>query len=198
MYAPLLGDGSHWYVFEMGSIIKPCRPPVWPASSPLERRDSLGRASTVMDCRKGLAITVRQQNRAAPAEESTICRGKISCLLISYQDNRGNQRAHQKGEPLSSTLKWPSRQRIGPEKAARGRRGDHRHVLALCSSGLLFNIGQPPKIRTTRVWMNDVPAYAGLAAVTPILAPPNCPRTIPRTKSIRASSNAAHTSSKIS
>lgn len=37
----------------------------------------------------------------------------------------------------------------------------------MCSSGLLFNTGQPapPKIKTTRVWLNDVPAYAGLAAV---------------------------------
>lgn len=37
----------------------------------------------------------------------------------------------------------------------------------MCSSGLLFNTGQPspPKIRTSRVWLNDVPAYAGLAAV---------------------------------
>ncbi len=37
----------------------------------------------------------------------------------------------------------------------------------MCSSGLLFNIGQaePPLIRTTKVWLNDVPCYAGLAAV---------------------------------
>lgn len=37
----------------------------------------------------------------------------------------------------------------------------------MCSSGLLFNTGQPspPKIKTSRVWLNDVPAYAGLAAV---------------------------------
>lgn len=37
----------------------------------------------------------------------------------------------------------------------------------MCSSGLLFNTGQPeaPKIRTSKVWLNDVPAYAGLAAV---------------------------------
>ncbi len=37
----------------------------------------------------------------------------------------------------------------------------------MCSSGLLFNTGQPepPLIRTTKAWLNNVPAYAGLAAV---------------------------------
>lgn len=36
----------------------------------------------------------------------------------------------------------------------------------MCSSGLLFNIGQkPPAMKTSRVWLNGVPAYAGLAAV---------------------------------
>jgi uncharacterized protein (DUF39 family) len=36
----------------------------------------------------------------------------------------------------------------------------------MCSSGLLFNMGQePPVIKTAKVWLNNVPAYAGLAAV---------------------------------
>ncbi len=37
----------------------------------------------------------------------------------------------------------------------------------MCSSGMLFNIGQaePPTVKTSRVWLNNVPAYAGLAAV---------------------------------
>lgn len=36
----------------------------------------------------------------------------------------------------------------------------------MCSSGLLFNIGQqPPVIKTSKVWLNGVPCYAGLAAV---------------------------------
>ncbi|WP_031385490.1 homocysteine biosynthesis protein [Desulfonatronum thiodismutans] len=37
----------------------------------------------------------------------------------------------------------------------------------MCSSGLLFNIGQPepPLIKASKVWLNDVPAYGGLAAV---------------------------------
>lgn len=37
----------------------------------------------------------------------------------------------------------------------------------MCSSGLLFNIGQasPPTIKTSHVWLNGVPCYGGLAAV---------------------------------
>ncbi len=37
----------------------------------------------------------------------------------------------------------------------------------MCSSGILFNIGQParPLIKVSRMWLNGVPAYAGLAAV---------------------------------
>ena len=37
----------------------------------------------------------------------------------------------------------------------------------MCSSGLLFNIGQqsPPALRTSQVSLNNVPAYAGIAAV---------------------------------
>ena len=36
----------------------------------------------------------------------------------------------------------------------------------MCSSGLLFNIGQePPTIKVSEMWLNGVPAYSGLAAV---------------------------------
>lgn len=36
----------------------------------------------------------------------------------------------------------------------------------MCSSGLLFNFGQePPVMKASKVWLNNVPAYAGLAAV---------------------------------
>jgi len=37
----------------------------------------------------------------------------------------------------------------------------------MCSSGMLFNIGQktPPTIKTSNVWLNGVPCYGGLAAV---------------------------------
>jgi len=36
----------------------------------------------------------------------------------------------------------------------------------MCSSGMLFNFGQqPPTIKASKVWLNGVPAYGGLAAV---------------------------------
>ena len=36
----------------------------------------------------------------------------------------------------------------------------------MCSSGMLFNIGQePPVMKVSRMWVNNVPTYAGLAAV---------------------------------
>ncbi|MEI3477796.1 MAG: homocysteine biosynthesis protein [Bilophila sp.] len=70
----------------------------------------------------------------------------------------------------------------GPEQAAREVDVVTTGTFSpMCSSGLLFNIGQPepPKIRTTRVWMNDVPAYAGgLAAVDAYLGATELPRTI--------------------
>lgn len=54
----------------------------------------------------------------------------------------------------------------------------------MCSSGLLFNIGQPepPKIRTSKVWLNDVPAYAGLAAVDSYLGATELPDDDPQNK----------------
>ena len=58
--------------------------------------------------------------------------------------------------------------RLGKEKAAREVDVVTTGTFSpMCSSGLLFNIGQPepPQIRTSRVWLNGVPAYAGLAAV---------------------------------
>lgn len=41
----------------------------------------------------------------------------------------------------------------------------------MCSSGMLFNIGQTqaPSIRVTKMWLNDVPCYSGLAAVDAFL-----------------------------
>lgn len=36
----------------------------------------------------------------------------------------------------------------------------------MCSSGMLFNIGQSqPVMRVSKMWMNNVPAYSGIAAV---------------------------------
>jgi uncharacterized protein (DUF39 family) len=56
---------------------------------------------------------------------------------------------------------------VGPAKAAKevdvvttGTFG------MMCSSGAMFNFGHTsPKIKSSKVWMNDVPAYAGMAAV---------------------------------
>lgn len=58
--------------------------------------------------------------------------------------------------------------RMGKEKAAREVDVVTTGTFSpMCSSGLLFNIGQqePPTIKTSKVWLNNVPAYAGLAAV---------------------------------
>ncbi|BCS89034.1 homocysteine biosynthesis protein [Pseudodesulfovibrio sediminis] len=36
----------------------------------------------------------------------------------------------------------------------------------MCSSGLLFNIGQqPPVMKVSKMWLNNVPCYSGIAAV---------------------------------
>ena len=56
---------------------------------------------------------------------------------------------------------------VGPAKAAKevdvvttGTFG------MMCSSGAMFNFGHTtPKIKSANVWINDVPAYAGMAAV---------------------------------
>lgn len=55
----------------------------------------------------------------------------------------------------------------GPEKAAEQIDVVTTGTFApMCSSGAFFNIGQMvPTIKTSKVWFNKVPAYAGLAAV---------------------------------
>jgi uncharacterized protein (DUF39 family) len=46
----------------------------------------------------------------------------------------------------------------------------------MCSSGMLFNFGQePPVIKGTKVWLGEVPAHAGLAAVDAYLG---CTETV--------------------
>ncbi|MDR2695440.1 MAG: homocysteine biosynthesis protein, partial [Deltaproteobacteria bacterium] len=58
--------------------------------------------------------------------------------------------------------------RLGKDKAAREVDVVTTGTFSpMCSSGLLFNIGQPepPLIKSSRVWLNKVPCYAGLAAV---------------------------------
>ncbi len=55
----------------------------------------------------------------------------------------------------------------GPEQAAREIDIVTTGTFApMCSSGLFFNFGQMiPTIKASKVWINKVPAYAGLAAV---------------------------------
>ena len=55
----------------------------------------------------------------------------------------------------------------GPEKAARTVDVVTTGTFApMCSSGMFFNFGQmTPTIKASKVWINKVPAYAGLAAV---------------------------------
>lgn len=55
----------------------------------------------------------------------------------------------------------------GPEGAARKVDVVTTGTFApMCSSGMFFNFGQmTPTIKASRVWINKVPAYAGLAAV---------------------------------
>jgi len=59
-------------------------------------------------------------------------------------------------------------QKMGKEKAAREVDVVTTGTFSpMCSSGLLFNTGQtePQAMRTSKVWLNNVSAYAGIAAV---------------------------------
>ena len=50
---------------------------------------------------------------------------------------------------------------------------------AMCSSGVWLNFGHSdPPIRMTRVWLNDVEAYAGVAAVDAYLGATQCSQTL--------------------
>jgi len=45
----------------------------------------------------------------------------------------------------------------------------------MCSSGAFLNFGHTsPKIRASKVWLNDVPAYAGIAAVDCYIGATEC------------------------
>ncbi|MCF8054892.1 MAG: homocysteine biosynthesis protein [Deltaproteobacteria bacterium] len=53
----------------------------------------------------------------------------------------------------------------------------------MCSSGAFFNFGHTtPRINSTRVWLNDVPASAGLAAVDCYLGATSLPDDDPQNK----------------
>jgi L-aspartate semialdehyde sulfurtransferase len=45
----------------------------------------------------------------------------------------------------------------------------------MCSSGVFLNVGHPqPRIKLNSAWLNDVPAYAGIAAVDLYLGATAC------------------------
>ncbi len=53
----------------------------------------------------------------------------------------------------------------------------------MCSSGVFINFGHPkPKIKASRVWLNDVEAYAGLAAIDVYLGATQIPENDPANK----------------
>lgn len=53
----------------------------------------------------------------------------------------------------------------------------------MCSSGVFLNLGHTkPKIKFQKVWLNDVPAYAGLAAVDVYLGATELPEGDPNNK----------------
>lgn len=80
-----------------------------------------------------------------------------------------NERIRQgKAVVLNAEEMTEAVRRMGKEKAAREVDVVTTGTFSpMCSSGLLFNIGQqdPPTMKTSKVWLNGVPAYAGLAAV---------------------------------
>lgn len=54
---------------------------------------------------------------------------------------------------------------------------------AMCSSGAMLNVGHPtPRMRMTKVWLNEVPAYAGLAAVDCFIGATELPENDPRNR----------------
>jgi len=53
----------------------------------------------------------------------------------------------------------------------------------MCSSGAFLNFGHTvPRIKSTHVWLNDVPAYAGIAAVDCYIGATSLPETDPLNK----------------
>lgn len=51
----------------------------------------------------------------------------------------------------------------------------------MCSSGVFLNFGHTkPRMRMSRVWLNDIPAYAGIAAVDAFLGATELPEQDPR------------------
>ena len=52
----------------------------------------------------------------------------------------------------------------------------------MCSSGVFLNFGHSkPRMRMSKVWLNNIPAYAGIAAVDAYLGATELPEQDPRT-----------------
>lgn len=75
----------------------------------------------------------------------------------------------RKGQAVVLTAEEMTRlvKKVGPEKAAKEVDVVTTGTFApMCSSGVFINFGHTrPPIKAAKVWLNDVPAYAGLAAV---------------------------------
>ena len=161
---------------------------VWPASSPLERRVLWAASARSWTAGRAYDNSKRQQNRTASAEginqlsrENIVSSHKVIKTIAEINERIKKGRA----VVLNAEEMTEAVRRMGPEKAAREVDVVTTGTFSpMCSSGLLFNIGQPepPKIRTTRVWMNDVPAYAGLAAVDAYLGATELPEDDPQNK----------------
>ena len=178
----LIGMFSKW-----GSIIKPCRPPRY--GPPLHRWSGgfFGPRQHGHGLPEGLMITVRgNRTEQAPAEginhlsrKNIVSSHKVIKTIAEINERiKKGQAVVLNAEEMTEAVR-----RMGPEKAAREVDVVTTGTFSpMCSSGLLFNIGQPepPKIRTTRVWMNDVPAYAGLAAVDAYLGATELPEDDPQ------------------
>ncbi len=51
----------------------------------------------------------------------------------------------------------------------------------MCSSGVFLNFGHSkPRMRMSKVWLNNIPAYAGIAAVDAYLGATELPEQDPR------------------
>lgn len=177
-------DFESWY-HKDGRIAKTSRPP-----SLLKRQGKrLFRRPRGHGRAGGLVIKTRGRVPSGPPPgETNLLPGEkaVSSHKIIKTIAEINERI-KKGQAvvLNAEEMTEAVRRMGPEQAAKEVDVVTTGTFSpMCSSGLLFNIGQPepPKIRTTRVWLNDVPAYAGLAAVDAYLGATELPEDDPQNK----------------
>jgi len=88
--------------------------------------------------------TVEEINKRIESGKATVLTAEE---VIDYVDKKGVDKAAEEVDVVTTAT-------FGP----------------MCSSGCFINFGQPsPKIRMTEVWLDDVPLYAGIAAVDAFL-----------------------------